>query len=278
MIIMNKGTWNILVMSTYSRKPKTRQRLAELLRATDDVITVENAATTLNLSRNETAKLLARWTENGWLTRIKRGLYIVVPLESISGETVSEDPWIISMAAFSPCYIGGWSAIEHWGMTEQIFNTTMIFSLSAPRQRRQTLVGVDYWILATNEDRMYGLTPVWRGRTKVQVSNPERTLVDSLDNPAVCGGLRQLDDVLHMYMESPEVDDDRLIEYSQRFQNGAVFKRLGFLVERSFPERKELLSACKRHMTTGLAKLDPTLTCNRIVNRWRLRVPINWVK
>jgi predicted transcriptional regulator of viral defense system len=48
-----------------------------------------------------------------------------------------------------------------------------------------------------------------------------------------------------------------LIRYGNARGNGAVFKRLGFLVERLAPTENDLLSACRDRLTEGYARLDP---------------------
>lgn len=100
---------------------KDRERLAEVLRAARGTISVGEAASVLGLSRAAAAKLLARWAQKGWLSRVHRGLYVPVPLESRSADVPLEDPWVIAVRLYEPCYIGGWSAAEYWGLTEQIF-------------------------------------------------------------------------------------------------------------------------------------------------------------
>ena len=95
--------------------------LTSLFRATKGTISVEQAATTLRLSRTVVAKTLARWAKQGWLSRVQRGLYVPVPLTTSGGDVALEDAWIVAERLFTPCYIGGWSAAEHWGLTEQIF-------------------------------------------------------------------------------------------------------------------------------------------------------------
>ena len=42
--------------------------------------------------------------------------------EFINISSSLEDPLVIAEKLFSPCYVGGWSAAEYWGITEQIFN------------------------------------------------------------------------------------------------------------------------------------------------------------
>jgi len=60
------------------------------------------------------------------LSRIRRGLYVAVPLDARrSGEWV-EDAWVVADRVFSPCYIGGWSACEYWDLTDQVFRTILV--------------------------------------------------------------------------------------------------------------------------------------------------------
>jgi len=100
-------------MKTTTTKPSQRQRLATLLRATNDAFTVNDAAEALDMPNPATAKLLARWAKRGYLTRLRRGLYIPVPAESVSGDTVPDDPWTIATTVFIPCYIGGYVCLSY---------------------------------------------------------------------------------------------------------------------------------------------------------------------
>ena len=59
----------------------SREQLARVLRDSKEAITVEQAATSLGLSSNEAARKLSRWAQQGWVSRVRRGLYIPVPLE-----------------------------------------------------------------------------------------------------------------------------------------------------------------------------------------------------
>jgi predicted transcriptional regulator of viral defense system len=79
---------------------------------------VSAAAEKLGLDRRAAAMKLGALARRGWLLRARRGLYLVLPLEAEPGKPMMvEDHWILAREAFSPCYIGGWSAAEHWGLT-----------------------------------------------------------------------------------------------------------------------------------------------------------------
>ena len=43
------------------------------------------------------------------MSRVRRGLYVSVPLESRTADVPLEDPWLIAERLFAPCYIGGWA-------------------------------------------------------------------------------------------------------------------------------------------------------------------------
>jgi predicted transcriptional regulator of viral defense system len=67
------------------------------------------------------------------------------------------------------------------------------------------------------------------------------------------------------------------MQYADRLGNGAVFKRLGFLAERT-GDAGQLAEACLSRLTAGVAKLDGALgKQQQLVARWRLRIPVSWI-
>jgi predicted transcriptional regulator of viral defense system len=109
------------------------------------------------------------------------------------------------------------------------------------------------------------------------VSDPTKTVVDLIDDPAIGGGARMVENIFRAYLASTKRDIEHLLDYAGRMGNGAIFKRLGYLVERSGINESSALSAIRERMTRGNAKLDPTLPSTRLVTRWRLWVPEHWL-
>ncbi len=97
--------------------------MASIIRGTKGTISVKEAAGILNVASTDAAKMLSRWAKKGWMSRVRRGLYVPVPLESRTADVPIEDPWLIAERLYKPCYIGGWSAAEYLELTEQ----TLIF-------------------------------------------------------------------------------------------------------------------------------------------------------
>ncbi len=255
-----------------------RKRLAALIRGTKGTVSVGEAATILKVSRADAAKMLARWTCKGWLSRVRRGLYVPIPLESRTADVPLEDPLVIAGRLYSPCYIGGWSAAEHWGLTEQIFRGVVVMTTVRPRDRKPVIKGTSFLLCTVPQKAMFGLKSIWRGQVKVSVSDPARTIVDMLSDPALGGGIHSTVDMLNAYLRSENRNTKLLTEYAGRLGNGAVFKRLGFLLERSAPDEQDAIAACLSKITAGNAKLDPRLGADKLVTRWRLWIPDRWKK
>jgi len=255
-----------------------RKRLSEVLRRTKGTISVQETAGILDVSASDGAKMLARWATKGWLSRIRRGIYVPIPLESRSADVPLEDPWIIAERLYSPCYIGGWSAAEYWDLTEQIFRTIVVMTTRKPRDRSPVIKGTSFMLRTVPEKAMFGFKSVWRGQIKISVSDPTRTILDMLSNPQLGGGIRSTVDMFNKYLGSENKKMDMLIEYANRFENGAVFKRLGFLLEKFAQSEENTIYLCQTRLTKGNAKLDPKLSADKLVTRWRLWIPKNWAK
>ena len=101
------------------------------------------------------------------------------------------------------------------------------------------------------------------------------TVVDMLDDPGSGGGIRHVNDCLRHYLASDQADMPMIFEYADRLGNGAVFKRLGFLLSRMEVDER-ILESCRSRLTTGNAKLDLILPCRRLVKKWRLWIPKIW--
>ena len=253
-----------------------RKRMAAIIRGTKGTISVEEAAVILNVASTDAAKMLSRWSKNGWMARVRRGLYIPVPLEARTADLPLEDPWMIAGRLFAPCYIGGWSAAEYLDLTEQIFSTVIVMTVQKPRDRRPKIKGTSFWLRTISEKALFGISPVWRGQVKIPASDPTRTILDLLVEPALGGGIRSIDDMLNNYLRSENKNLTLLIEYAARLSNGAVFKRLGFLLEKLAPDETSTMDQCRARLTAGNAKLDSKLDNKRLVTRWRLWVPEHW--
>jgi predicted transcriptional regulator of viral defense system len=264
-------------LDRHSSIPQGRALLVRVIAASGDVIRIDDVTKELAVSRTDGAKRLARWTEQGWLRRVGRGAYIPVAIDTLGAELVLDDAWVLVPSLFSPAYIGGRTAAEHWDLTEQIFKDIVVLTAQPIRKRRQTRHGTLFALKHIGQAKIFGTKSVWRHHTKVAISDVHRTIIDMMDDPALGGGIQHVADCLSAYLHRPDQDVRKLIEYAERLGNGAVFKRLGFLSERT-PGGAELAALCRLHLSTGNAKLDPALKSPRLITKWRLLVPDTWAR
>lgn len=253
---------------------RNRHLLTSLIRSVTGPFTVKEAAIALALPITRTQRFLAYLAERGWLVRVCQGLYASVPLDAISPGEWREDPWVIAAKLFGPdYYIGGWTACEHWSLTEQLFLDTVVLTTRETRRKEVSIQEFPFLVKHVSESRVFGTKPVWRDQTRVNVSDPSRTLVDILEVPSIGGGLRHVVDIMDRYFREEYRDDELLVAYIRQAGNRVVFKRLGFLLEVLDVHAPDLLRTCEDSVSSGVSRLDPGLP-NRgpVAWRWNLRV------
>jgi len=252
-----------------------RETVGRLARASrGGLVTVERARRSLGLSPRATTLRLSRLAEAGWLRRVRRGLYLMLPLEAKSDlATTVEDPWVLADELFTPCYIGGWSAAEHWGLTEQIFRSVFVVTAAPIRRRSETSAGIEFRVVRTSVRRVKGADTIWRGAEQVGISSREHTLADGLASPEWVGGVRHLADMLATYRASTDWNPARLLTAVRSRLLGSAMKRLGYLAETLWPGETDIPRAALEARSAGLVKLDPAIgATGRISKRWGLRV------
>lgn len=246
---------------------ENRKLLTALHRSFPGPFSVDESVAVLGLERERVARLLPYLAAQGWLKRVHQGLYTVVPLAATSPNQWLEDPWVLISRVFQPGYIGGWSACHHWGLTDQLFRSVVIYTTKTVREREGEIDGAPYVARVIIVSRLFGLRQIWREEVRVTVSDPSRTLVDILDTPTLGGGMRHVGEVLENYFHSEHANEALLLQYIEQFGNGAVYKRLGWLAERLQVGSEHLLACCQERLTRGTAKLDPDRPDDGELNR-----------
>ena len=224
---------------------------------------------------NSTRNTLARLVAKGWLERIEKGKYLIVPLEAGPGRTWTEDAHVIAGHLVSPGVVGYWSALYYWNLTEQVPRVTCVQTTARKENRRPRVLGMRFRIVRVKPRKFFGNHGYRAGESHVEVTDREKTIVDCLDRPDLSGGLDQVAKAL--LSGDGEFDWDRTTMYLCRFGSGAVVKRYGFLVEAlglTHPPEPRMLDEWLDLRTAGISKLDPSTPRkpHRIATRWRIGV------
>lgn len=223
-----------------------------------------------------TADVLSRLVQSGWLHRLERGVYLIVPLEAGIERHWSAQASVIAMYLIEPATIAYWSALHQWQLTEQIPNTTFVQSTSRKRPSEKEILGMRFQFINVTSQKFFGMTQRTVDGQPYTITDREKTLIDAADRPDLSGGVVQL---AQAFQSARDLDWQRLTDYLLRWPVSSPTKRIGFLLESlalSVPEQNETLSRWQNSIAPGVISLEPGGPDNigRIVTRWQVRINV----
>ncbi|WP_202975541.1 type IV toxin-antitoxin system AbiEi family antitoxin domain-containing protein [Bradyrhizobium symbiodeficiens] len=189
--------------------------------------TVVRASDVLELlgSENSARKVIRNLIRKGWLSRIVGGRYMLLPPEHGPENLGENNILALAAAAVEPSYIGWWSAASYHGFTTQ---KPMTVFVAVQRQVPvRTIEGSDVRFIKVTPRKFFGYGPYKVYDRIVLISTPEKTFVDCLDHPELCGGPSELARIAHSALA--KLDLEKLRDTVLSMKSKAVFQRLGFL-------------------------------------------------
>ncbi|MFH0970738.1 MAG: type IV toxin-antitoxin system AbiEi family antitoxin [Candidatus Diapherotrites archaeon] len=219
-------------------------------------------------SRPLARKMASTLSRKKWVERLSRGLYLILELAAGSKPEWSEDSFYIASKLARPYYLGYLSMLHYYSWTEQVPNTISVVTTKITTPK--IIHGTKYEFVTLSKKKFFGYKETnIRGHTIV-VSDPEKTLVDALDHPEYCGGI----DEVKKAIVYAKVDWGKVITYAERMGNGAIYKRMGFLLEEmGVPISKEIIEDLRGRLTTGYAPLYPTAgNTGKYNTRWNIQI------
>jgi predicted transcriptional regulator of viral defense system len=222
-----------------------------------------------------TQQALLRLTRAGWVVKLGGGKYAIVPA-SAGEEAIPEANRLViarELTGNVSYYVSHESALEvHNMLTRPI---TQVIVSTSRRLKPRTVLKIPYRFVTTKAEDMWGFAPVWvSSGEQVQVSDPERTILDGLRRPDLCAGVSEV--ATGLLMNKDSLDREKLADYARRLGNQAVAKRLGFLLEFYSLATPQVLDSLQDLIGPSYAPLDPLLPADgRFLARWRLQINID---
>jgi len=239
-----------------------------------------DAGAARSLAARQTYHVLLRLEATGWIRRIRRGLYAVTG--KLPGSTAPHD-YAIATALYTPSALSYRTALQLHGLSEQVPQiitctttakvVTPAMRSRRPKQRRRASTwevdGLRIQIVSVRPARFFGVEEIWVDeRTRVPVTDRERTVLDVFADPSRAGGFGEVLAVLESH--HPELDISKLISYTLRLGVVAVAKRLGWALE-TFGFREAVLAPLLDLPASGLQALDPQRRRRgTVIRRWNL--------
>lgn len=249
-----------------------RAHIASLARRAgpQKLVSVADAAAAWSMNSESASRRLGRLVRAGWVHRVSRGFYEVRPLDASAHERLAvEDPWILAQRLWHPCYIGGWTAAGHRGLTEQLFRSTFVVTSNKIRASNRSIGDSAFRLAYRKWDGHRGVERVWRANGPVSVATRERTIIDGCVHPAWLGGGRMLAAVVREAVQSDSFSSERLLGELSGGISGGGAGRLGVLLERMAPHAHGLLAALRARIKTGYVRFDPSIKRKgKLITRW----------
>ncbi len=222
--------------------------------------------------------LLRKYAKAGRILRVRRGLYVTVPLGQTS-ESVRPDPFLLAARATPDAVLAYHTALEFHGKAYSAFHD--FYYLTALAARTFQFAGETFKRVAfpkelvRNGQEYFGLELAERAGLDVRVTGLERTMVDVLNRPALGGGWEEL----WRSLESVEYFDlEQVVDYAVLLGNATTVAKVGFylqqhaealMVDEAYLDRLRSHTPRKPHYMDRSAR-EP----GRLVDSWNLVVPV----
>lgn len=206
------------------------------------VLTQEEVAAALGeddkARRRTRHSLLRYYQKTGRLVRARRGLYVVVPADTVP-EKCPVDPYLLAAKAAADAVLAYHTALDVHGRAYSSFRR--IHYLSRRQQRPWRFRDHSFHrvafpkALVRRGQQNYDVQTSQRAAEPVRVTSLERTLVDVLHRPEIAGGYEEV----WRSLESVEFYNlDRVVEYALLLGNATTVAKVGFFLEQ---HREELM-------------------------------------
>ena len=268
-----QSTKHNAVLKTVGRQ--TARLLATLYDRAQSTFTLADAEKITGLSSNLASSLLHKAVGRGLVSRLKPGLFIIVPPELGSSAEYAGNPYLtaVRLAGEAPCFISHASAMEIHRMVTQ--PQLVVFASSLKRIRSRKLHGTEFRFVLIRPEQYFGVVKHWVTKQEtIDISDLERTIIDGLRQPEYCGGVTEV--AKGLWMRHQDMRTAKLLDYALRLRVGAVSRRLGYLLDLYGMAPESELARLRASLTATYAPLDSMLPEEGPhLKRWRLQLNIS---
>ncbi|MFB0562686.1 MAG: type IV toxin-antitoxin system AbiEi family antitoxin [Candidatus Lokiarchaeia archaeon] len=229
----------------------------------------------LHLNEILSIQFVQKLIDRGIATRLKPGLFILVPFELGKEREYAGNPFVVAreIVGGKGYYISYGTAMEIHGMVTQ--PQLIVYVTTLKPRRPINILGTEFRFIHSQKKFFFGLSEHWvTKQEKVKVSNLERTVIDGLKEPKYCGGLTEV--AKGLWMRRDDIKVDQLIKYSLKLNKGAVIRRLGYLLELYNIGSSNDWGILRQHLTETYMRLDPLLPPEgKFLRKWRLQLNVS---
>ena len=202
--------------------------------------------------------LVTKLVKNGWLIRIKRGLYAISDLSSRGFLSLS--PNVAANLLNQESYVSFESALQHYGIIDQFVGKTV--SVSLIQYKSVELAGIEYSFVKTKPRFYFGWQTVTVGSQTARIATPEKALIDSVHFHR---SQYSIDLVIEKLLDhKSDLDLTRMTDYLTRFPKTTI-KTFGVIFDLLGMDSSDLYKKVKRIGTHWMLSGD-----TKFNSKWRI--------
>jgi len=252
-------------MRQYINKNLTNNQREFVLLLEDNEIEIfleKNINNQVGKSFENLSQIVSNLSAKKFLRRLEKGKYC---------RSNFSDNFVIANYLAEDSAIAYWSALNHYGLIEQIPNT--IFVQTTKLKHSKKVLNIDYKFIKVHPKKYIGITSEGWGNLKFRITDIEKTIIDCFDLPKYSGGYAEL--IRAFY--NAKLNKRKLLEYALAVENLSVMKRISYLSELFEMEgfktfRKETENRLKNKYTF-LSPFDEKK--GKFISRWKLCLNID---
>ncbi len=207
--------------------PNELRLLFTLEEENKSVFSINDAKRILKTSTPSVWNVIYRLKKKGRIEEIEKGKYLLIPARAGYEGSWSEVPYLLVPHIIDVYYIGFWTALNYWGMTEQVPN--VVFVATTQRKRDLDYGETRFEFVTLTKSRFFGDVEEKAARGTFNISSREKTIVDCMLYPKYCGGLDEA--IKGIWNARNELDFVKLFEYSKKLGVSVVTRRICYALE-----------------------------------------------
>jgi predicted transcriptional regulator of viral defense system len=252
-------------MKNRSLSSREYKIISELASRKMNIVSINEISKITKNRKNKLWDIVYRLEKKGWLEKIEKGKYMLVPLQAKEGWL--EHPLILASNLVKKYYISYRTALAHYGLTEQIPIYIYIATTERKGNREKRLQNYVFKFIRIKEEKFFGFKVESIGNNEVFIAKKEKAVIDCLDKERYAGSILEIIKALN----SRDVNVKILKKYALKMNNSSLNRRLGYLLDLLNKDYSGLEKHIGTYRNIYLSTLLPKKTLE-INKKWKIIV------
>lgn len=254
--------------ATRSLSKREYEIVSELALKGINIINVDDASKLLKTKKKKLWDIFYRLKKKGWLERIEKGKYMVVPFQAKEGWL--EHPFVLASNLVKNYYISYRTALAHYGLTEQLPIYVYIATTDRKCKTEFKLQNYIFRFIKIKQKKFFGFRTEFIGKQKIFIAEKEKAIVDCLDKERYSGSIIEIAKAL----SSRRINLRKVKRYALKMGNSSLNRRLGYLLDLLDKDSSGLEKHVGKYRNIYLSTLLPKKKLN-IDKKWKLIINVD---